>query len=368
MSAVRELHNKAMQLAQRALIARHQGKEAEAEDLARQACDFESRAAQLIPLSEESEPTRSILYRSAASLAYQGKEYVHAIKLIMQGLSGFPPNEIYSELKELFEKVRFEEHLLRDDLIMSEDDIHLTLQGGAVGPGLIQYNQFVKRIKTIPSIIYRTTERLLGKAYQKAGRPSSKTARIVPAVMVPQGGCFSVTVRLVYSKGQILLSQATPNRVVDEIMTSFELLNDMNLEELANLMQDETYLRNFLSLAGEMAPDGNDITLLGLSSSKRKVGFVRTHNEIASKTALPTPPTAVQQEITVIGELDFATKRAKNLIGLTVEGGTRYDIKVEEGMEDLVRAYFSEWVKVAGLFDGKLIYLSSIQPADPADD
>jgi len=142
----------------------------------------------------------------------------------------------------------------------------------------------------------------------------------------------------------------------------------MNLEELANLMQDETYLRNFLSLAGEMAPDGNDITLLGLSSSKRKVGFVRTHNEIASKTALPTPPTAVQQEITVIGELDFATKRAKNLIGLTVEGGTRYDIKVEEGMEDLVRAYFSEWVKVAGLFDGKLIYLSSIQPADPADD
>jgi hypothetical protein len=106
MSNVRELHDKAMQLAQLALIARHDQEWEEAKSLARQSYEYEAQAAELIPKDKSSEPTRSILYRSAASLAYQCEEFGIAQRLIAKGLSGYPPPQIEQELKELDEQVK----------------------------------------------------------------------------------------------------------------------------------------------------------------------------------------------------------------------------------------------------------------------
>lgn len=115
MDSVRELHDKAMKLAQLAMVARHSQDFKRAEQLARQAYEYEAQAAELIPLAESSEPTRSVLYRSAAWLAYQCKEFTVALKLIQKGLSGFPPPEIEQELKDLLknlcEQVNFENRL-----------------------------------------------------------------------------------------------------------------------------------------------------------------------------------------------------------------------------------------------------------------
>lgn len=103
MSNVRELHDRAMQLAHLAMIARHNQEWERAEALAREASAFETHAAELIPEDQASEPTRSILYRSAASLAYQCKEFSVAQRLIAKGLSGFPPPQVEQELKDLYE-------------------------------------------------------------------------------------------------------------------------------------------------------------------------------------------------------------------------------------------------------------------------
>ena len=105
MSTVRKLHDKAMKLAQLSLVARHEGKTEQAEELARQAYECESQAAELVPEDKSSEPTRSILYRSAASLAYQCRELSTAQRLIGKGLSGYPPPQIEQELKDLYEQV-----------------------------------------------------------------------------------------------------------------------------------------------------------------------------------------------------------------------------------------------------------------------
>ncbi|MGQ0604502.1 MAG: helicase-related protein [Anaerolineales bacterium] len=105
MSKVRELHGEAMRLAQLAMVARHGQEMDRAEQLARQALDLESQAANLIPRDAASEPTRSILYRSAASLAYQCRNYPAALGLIENGLAGFPPARIKDELRELHDLV-----------------------------------------------------------------------------------------------------------------------------------------------------------------------------------------------------------------------------------------------------------------------
>ena len=92
MTTVKELHDKAMRLAHLALVARHNQEWTQAEDLAREACKYETQAADLVPEGQASEPTRSILYRSAASLAYQSKDFRMAERLIIKGLLGYPPS------------------------------------------------------------------------------------------------------------------------------------------------------------------------------------------------------------------------------------------------------------------------------------
>ena len=104
MSTVRELHNQAMALAQQALVARETGALAEAEEFARQALLFEARAAERLANTHKSEPTRSILYRSAAALACQSNDFAMALRLATEGLAGYPPPRIEQELNDLLEQ------------------------------------------------------------------------------------------------------------------------------------------------------------------------------------------------------------------------------------------------------------------------
>jgi len=105
MTTVRELHDKSAELAQAAMVARHEGREEEAKSLARQALEYELQAAGLVPKEQASEPTRSILYLSAASLAYQCKDLQTAQRLVAEGLSGYPPPKVEEDLQDLFEQV-----------------------------------------------------------------------------------------------------------------------------------------------------------------------------------------------------------------------------------------------------------------------
>ena len=59
---------------------------------------------QLIPNEKDSEPTRSILYRSAGWLAYQCEEYERAIEIVGKGLKGSPPPDVKQELEECQKK------------------------------------------------------------------------------------------------------------------------------------------------------------------------------------------------------------------------------------------------------------------------
>lgn len=96
MISVRQLHDEAMNLAQRAMVLRHEGAEETARRLTRQALHLEARAAMQLPGTKESEPTRSILYKSAASLAVLAGEDFMALTLAAAGMDGYPqPQEAY---------------------------------------------------------------------------------------------------------------------------------------------------------------------------------------------------------------------------------------------------------------------------------
>jgi len=111
MKSVRELHTKAMDLAELAFVVKLRGNLEKANQLSRQAFEYEAQAAKLVPDEPSSEPTRSVLYSSAASLALDCNEFREAERLIAAGLAGYPPEEIAEELRELFETVNEKRHL-----------------------------------------------------------------------------------------------------------------------------------------------------------------------------------------------------------------------------------------------------------------
>lgn len=101
MNSVREYHNEAIRYAQLAMAALHKGDSEDHKQLVRRAMILEKNAANLVPDDKSSEPTRSILYRSAASFAYQAGEYEEAERLVFKGMSGYPPLQIRQQLLEV---------------------------------------------------------------------------------------------------------------------------------------------------------------------------------------------------------------------------------------------------------------------------
>ena len=71
----------------------------------RLALEKEAAAADLM-VDEDVEPTRGVLHRSAATLAWRCGEYDRAKKLIYRALAGNPRGDIERELNDLLTKVR----------------------------------------------------------------------------------------------------------------------------------------------------------------------------------------------------------------------------------------------------------------------
>ena len=109
MSRMKDLHHQAMQLADQASHLRRTGEEQAANARLREAFAQERGAAELAAPNLALEPTRSVLHRSAATLACQCGEYREAERLITTALSGTPPETIAEELRDLLLQVYFEQ-------------------------------------------------------------------------------------------------------------------------------------------------------------------------------------------------------------------------------------------------------------------
>lgn len=124
MSQIQEKHTTAMDLAEAAMVAKLRGDLEQASLLTRQAFENELAAAELIVNQLDAEPTRSILHRSAATLAIDCGELKIAERLIATALSGNPPEEIASQLKDLFVQINLVPYLQRRGINIDDEQIN----------------------------------------------------------------------------------------------------------------------------------------------------------------------------------------------------------------------------------------------------
>lgn len=93
-------HDQAMEYAGLADLAKQRGDREGAQELYLQAFEIESDVASEL-VDSTVEPSRSIIHRSAASLAIECSKFREAEKLISTALAGEPPFEIAQELRDL---------------------------------------------------------------------------------------------------------------------------------------------------------------------------------------------------------------------------------------------------------------------------
>ncbi|PKD17658.1 hypothetical protein APR41_05470 [Salegentibacter salinarum] len=97
---IKKLHRLAMDNAEMAILSKRKGDLEKFDYYSKDALEYEKQAA-IELFSEQVEPTRSVLFRSAGYLALDNADYVEAQKLYEYALEGNPPTEIISELREL---------------------------------------------------------------------------------------------------------------------------------------------------------------------------------------------------------------------------------------------------------------------------
>ena len=101
------LHNEAMDMAELALMERIKGNIEKARNLFSLAFEKEKAAAKSVANNFGLEPSRSVLFQSAASMAYNAEMYRDAEKMISYALLGDPPQLIADELRNLYENINF---------------------------------------------------------------------------------------------------------------------------------------------------------------------------------------------------------------------------------------------------------------------
>lgn len=365
-----ELHDAAMALADDALDARRRGHQAAAKDLFRRAFENESLAAQAVAAGTPVEPTRSVLFRSAASLALQAEQLRDAERLVASGLAGNPPDEIAEELRDLLEQINFERHLELRGVELEKHEFQLSMSGNAVGFGVTDSKEFVSRVEVMQKLVYRTAERTRGQPYREKGLPRDKETRDLEVFMsVPRAASFAVTLRLGAPEQMTLpgseLDMFVAN-VIEELLSCLQLFDESNVEGIHKRIPDPPYRRNFMALAKAFAPDGDNVKIVGLTSTRgaevRRV-LLKTPRPKAPRVAPGSSP--AEKPIEIIGTLKFADDtQHTGRIQLMDESGKRYKIIVPEGMmTDIVRPMWDTVVVVSGRETLQGLLLEDIAPA-----
>lgn len=373
MNEVSKLHKVAMSLAGQAVGVQRIG--GDARDLFRDAFENERAAAMLLVNSLEIEPTRSILFRSAASLAMDCGEFREAERLIGMALAGNPPEEICEELRDLYENVTFNRHLEVKGTTLGRGDVQLSLAGGAVGLGIVAADEYFPRAQRVESMMLRTAERTLGLPFRERGKaPKSVTELVSMYTSLARAGSFAVTLRVGRPTQQKLLFEPEGD-IVLEFMECLRLFNEGEKEQLKKRVNSSKYFVNFVAQARQLAPDGDRV---------KTVGFTASYGDDKTTVALRQPDTTMWRQqpsrdshiVEIKGVVTKADKdSSSNTISVREENGVLRKVKVPAALlDDIVRPYWGRTVLVRAEERNSKYHMSDIEPVDenpwtnPTDD
>lgn len=345
-----------MEHAELAAIARLNADNERSRKLLRKAFTLEKQAAKLTVSRINLEPTRSILHRSAATLALDCREFREAEQLASMALAGDPPPEILEELRELLDQIHFRRHLSVRGVELADQEVQLSLWGEEVGPGIARSEALIGRVNVFEKMIHRTAERILGKPYRNSPTvPRDIKDQFEMFLSVPRAASFAVSIRVGGAASQDSFGfHENASAVIDQILDCLEITNKGLAENLKASIPDEAYRRNFLQLTKQLAPRDRSKLSVGLTvirnSQSRSLVLERTQSQIQA-IVVTEPPDSKTIPVSVIGKLLHAEARPgkKERIDVIDDSEETHRVNVPTGMmSDIVKPLWAERVKIEG--------------------
>jgi hypothetical protein len=275
--------------------------------------------------------------------------------MIAIGLSGNPPEPIADELRDLYETVNFERHLKLKGVTLSDNDVQLSLAGTAVSYGMVKAEEFIKRAEIFDNMTIRTAERLLKKPFRERGRiPHEIKENFATYYSIPRASSFAITVRVGYRPNDYLLFEEgdIPALVINEMLESIKMVNNRDEKKLKEKITNEDYFFNMLGLIKKLSPDSKEVSLVGLTTSKKDVdntvAFTRPAAEIEITPIVHAVNTSEMQTVDISGKLTYADAK-KSDIKLEAKNGESYTVLVPKGiLADIVKPYWEQDVTIRG--------------------
>lgn len=299
------------------------------------------------------EPTRSVLLRSAATLAHRSGDLREAERLVGIGLSGNPPDDIAVELRHLYENINLSRHFQVEGTPLRDGELQLSMAGEWVGAGFALSEDITKRLGAMQKLIYRTAEFEQGLPYRRRAAPPNEIRDSYKLfVSKPRAASFAVTVLVGRSAEQMEMSDRPAIDVIDAMLDRLKRYADGGPPAVKEVIRDDIYAANFIGIVDQIAPTGG-LRAVGLTVFRNgeESAVVLDRDSLAAMRVANESHSSGEEYVTVVGELLLADKikPGKEKIQVLDEDKRKHEIRVPEGlMDDIVRPYWGQMVVVEG--------------------
>ena len=312
----------------------------------------------------------STLQYVAASIAVDCGKLQEAEHHIAQGIASNPPENRLEEFRNLLAKLHFQQYLAFQGISLDFNEFQIVLIGNAIYDGNVPVHEFINRIDNVKKLVYRTIERKMGKDYRSGGGIDSKVRSYETHISNMQAASFAVSLKLrepIEPELPFVEEFKLPKaeEVIDELLDCFDLFNKSNEDALHKRIPDQTYYVNFVSLTKNMAPDGNDIRVVGFTAirkgSKRGVQLTTARKDIDLSSNFDDESETDIERMTITGTLSLADDEMhskEKVIGIK-SGDKKYDVIVRSGLEDIIPLWNSTITLEVSRIKGKY-YLEGI--------
>ena len=373
MSHVRNLHRKAMELADEALALRLAGEVEGFVDKSLQAYQLEKAAADLHKKQTGKEPTRSILYKSAAVLAYDACRFDEAEKCLAQVILGQPRTDILLEARNLFFKIQ-EGRSLNSSVMPDRNSVQIWMKGPDVLAGAAPVNAHLSVLQSSTRLLYRTAQRLSDSVY------TDDLARVAADLPInirngDAGYAHMMTVNIGYPSGQQLDMFLSPEKIINDLLECMDLFRESSFVKLKSRIQSNDYYRNFVENRKRLIPKATGINKVfyrshtedGLRVSEVSKGVEPDFTDVIGDDAFFQDSSKPMSKVEMDGWLLYAdaTRRSKYEIALSTKDGKQAMIRVPKSMmSDVVKPLWEKHVRVKCLIQEDVILLQDIVPVD----
>jgi hypothetical protein len=334
--------------------------------LYRAALEYESRVAEEL-FCTDLEPSRSIILRSAASLALQCGEIDSAERFAAQGLGGRPEPVVAQGLRDMIFEVNLRRSIDTHFAVGVPSKMHVTFAGPHATPNSIEPRLFATHMETLHSMMFRVYENLLGNPFRESGRRRSRSIQddVVFRYEAASNGVFGYDLSAQRVQEKFGFADNGEN-VVQSTANVLRWASSGDRNQLLRFCNDNRdYYRYFVHGTKGLLPDGRKVRQIGFmtdSDSAEPIVVGTATRDVINRRMVYDEDAAEHLEIR--GYLDRANRRSST-IAIRDEEGQTHNLQIQGGItaKMLGRLWDTEVIAYASVRKGNTL-LESIEPAD----